>query len=206
MAVAPPEGRFTLTHDPSTETATEPYEFTQDWTKANIHIWRDVLRPFIDVPAHFLEIGSFEGRSTTWFLDNILTHPEAHITCVETFGGSIEHAQLDLSELEQRFDRNIARHAGKITKAKGHSRFLLRQLPIGSFDFAYVDGSHEAPDVLMDAMLVWDLVKPGSMVMFDDYRGGTPGVRHAVNAFMDCMTGRYELVRQEYSVTLAKID
>jgi predicted O-methyltransferase YrrM len=182
----------------------EPYEFTQDWTKQSIPVWEELLLPYVGVPARMVEVGSFEGRSTTWLLDNVLTHPEAHIVCVETFAGGTEHAQLDLSELEQRFDRNTARHAHKVTKAKGTSRDVLRQLPIASFDFAYVDGSHQAPDVLFDAVLVWDLVKIGGPVMFDDYGGGDPGVRVAVDAFMECMAGSYELVQKDYSVVLAK--
>jgi predicted O-methyltransferase YrrM len=182
----------------------EPYEFTQDWTKPSIPVWEELLRPYVGMPARFLEVGSFEGRSTTWLLDNVLTHPEARIVCVETFGGSIEHAQMDLSDLELRFDRNTARHAPKVTKMKGPSRDVLRQLPAGSFDFAYVDGSHEATDVLFDAVLIWDLVKTGGPVMFDDYGGGAPGVRMAVDAFMECMKGSYELVHKGYPVALTK--
>jgi predicted O-methyltransferase YrrM len=184
----------------------EPYEFTQNWTRKSIRIWRDLLRSYVDAPVRMLEVGSFEGRSTTWLLDHVLTHPEAHIVCVETFGGSSEHADLDLSDLEQRFDRNTARHATKLTKLKGSSRDVLRELPVASFDFAFIDGSHEAPDVLFDAVLVWDLVKTGCPVMFDDYGGGAPGVPMAVDAFMECMAGSYDLVHKGYSVVLIKTD
>ena len=37
------------------------------------------------------------------------------------------------------------------------------------FDFVYVDGSHEAPDVLADALLAHRLVRAGGVIAFDDY-------------------------------------
>jgi predicted O-methyltransferase YrrM len=182
------------------------YEFTQEWALNNVQSWTKLLQRFVGAPVRFLEVGSFEGRSTTWFLDNVLTHPDAHIHCIDTFGGSVEHAKLDLSELEQRFDHNTAPHAAKVTKSKGPSQVLLRELPPGSFDFAYVDGSHEAPDVLMDAVLVWDLVKPGGLIIFDDYGGGAPGVRIAVDAFMSCMEGRFDLAHKGYQVAITRTE
>jgi hypothetical protein len=36
-------------------------------------------------PVNFLELGSYEGRSTVWMLESLLTHPQSHITCVDPF-------------------------------------------------------------------------------------------------------------------------
>jgi hypothetical protein len=185
------------------------YEFTQDWLGPRAEWWQPVLQPYIGTPARMLEVGSFEGRSATWFLDNILTHPDARIVCVDTFGGSPEHRGLDLTDLESRFDRNMARHAGRFTKLKGSSHAILRTLEPASFDIAYIDGSHEAADVLMDAVLVWDLLKPGSIMMFDDYGTrweGFDGLRTAIDAFLACMEGRYELIRKQYQVILRRTE
>jgi Methyltransferase domain len=38
----------------------------------------------------------------------------------------------------------------------------------GWFDFVDVDGSHQAPDVLTDAVLAHQLVRVGGMIVFDD--------------------------------------
>lgn len=65
-----------------------------------------------------LEIGSYEGRSAVWFLENILTHPTARIVCVDLF------TRLPF---ELRFDHNI-RISGagdKVTKMKGRSETVL---------------------------------------------------------------------------------
>ena len=40
---------------------------------------------------------------------------------------------------------------------------------INYFDFIYIDGSHQAPDVLSDAVLGFKLLKIGGVMAFDDY-------------------------------------
>jgi hypothetical protein len=39
----------------------------------------------------------------------------------------------------------------------------------GYFDFIYVDGSHQAPDVLADAFLSFRLLRENGVIAFDDY-------------------------------------
>jgi predicted O-methyltransferase YrrM len=46
---------------------------------------------------------------------------------------------------------------------------VMRSLPLNSFDIVYIDGSHKASDVLEDAVISWRLVKPGGLIIFDDY-------------------------------------
>ena len=42
----------------------------------------------------------------------------------------------------------------------------------GAIDFIYVDGSHQAHDVLCDAILSFKLLRVGGIVCFDDYLWG----------------------------------
>jgi predicted O-methyltransferase YrrM len=37
------------------------------------------------------------------------------------------------------------------------------------FDFIYIDGSHQAADVLLDACLAFKLLRKGGVLCFDDY-------------------------------------
>jgi predicted O-methyltransferase YrrM len=74
--------------------------------------------------------------------------------------------------LEARFDHNIrvSGHAAKVVKIKGLSEAVLLDLESASYDAIYVDGSHRAVNVIMDAVLSWRLLKPGGVLIFDDYR------------------------------------
>ena len=88
------------------------YQFSTDWFSYNILIWNQVLKRFVGSPnLSFLEVGSWEGRSTCWLLDNVLLDESSTITCIDTFQGSIEHESMGLEEqikpLEVIFDHNI---------------------------------------------------------------------------------------------------
>ncbi|PZO55779.1 MAG: hypothetical protein DCF16_01505 [Alphaproteobacteria bacterium] len=41
--------------------------------------------------------------------------------------------------------------------------------PSWRYDIAYVDGSHQAPDVLIDSVLAFKLLRVGGIMVFDDY-------------------------------------
>lgn len=150
-----------------------------------------------------LEVGCWEGRSACWFLQ---TFSRCHLTCVDTFAGSAEHgASRTLIDLEQRFRHNLRPHAHRVDVRVGHSARQLLGLAPESFDIAYIDGSHETADVLVDACLAWALLKPGGVAMFDDYASDGAGVGGALDAFQACMRGRYEVLHRDYQLHLLKL-
>lgn len=60
------------------------FSYTSDWTSYNYSNWEQWFAGCRDQPnLCILEIGSFEGRSAVWFLENVLTHPSAQLVCVD---------------------------------------------------------------------------------------------------------------------------
>ncbi len=141
-----------------------PYVFTQGWHLLHVSDWENHLKDLKGKPdIHALEIGSYEGFSAIWQVENILTDPTSTITCIDIFDNTV---------IENRFDRNIEATgvSYKIKKIKGSSEKMLRGLSLEKYDYVYIDGCHLAKWVLSDAVLCWDLVKPGGLIIFDDYR------------------------------------
>ena len=182
------------------------YEFSADWVSENVRHWEQWLAPMKDKPGvKALEIGSFEGRSALWFLVNVLSYPTSSITCVDIFDNPV---------VEGRFDKNIAISglSNKVIKVKARSDDALKQFTSGSYDFIYIDGSHVAKDVLVDAVLAWELLKPGGAIIFDDYEwaGFGPRVgRHktpklAINAFLDVYSPYAEVLHKGSQLILRK--
>lgn len=83
------------------------YQFTQDWFSHNIPVWEQLATLLPQGQERsFLEIGSFEGRSAVWIIENMM-NPGDWIDCVDTWEGSEEHKNGELNGAEERFDHNI---------------------------------------------------------------------------------------------------
>ena len=197
-------------------TAVKGYTFTSDWFSFNIPTWQIYLQQFINQPnLTVLEIGSWEGRSTCWLLENVLTHPSATITCVDTFEGSFEHQSYDpdyIKSLEDRFDFNIQRSGAseKVKKIVGSSHQVLKGLPANTYDFIYIDGSHLACDVLIDAVLSWPLVKVQGLLVFDDYDFRFPNqpnqnTQIGIDAFVSSFSPKIEIIHKGHQLILRKL-
>jgi len=141
--------------------------FTVDWTTWNVRFWEPIFESHEFRPNNVLEIGSFEGRTTSWILDKF---PDARVTCVDTWEGSEEHNDAMKTGLFERFSNNISRFSDRVSVKRGPSGVVLRSFPCTeTFDLVYVDGSHYSRDALEDAILAWRLMKPGGFMIFDDY-------------------------------------
>ena len=183
--------------------------FDFDWFSRHIPLWQMLLAEFAGRPVLALEIGVFEGRSTRWLMENVLTHPESRLFYVDTFEGSPEHAGMQLNGLELRFAGNLAEYRSKLVGYHGRSFDGLRQLPSSYFDFIHIDGSHLAPDVLSDTVLSWPLLKAGGLLAFDDYEWSAfsdPRQRPklAIDAFLTVHHGTYDVVHKGYQVWVRK--
>ena len=194
------------------------YKFTTDWFSGNILVWNQVLTRFTNSPdARFLEVGSWEGRTACWLLDNILRNETSTLTCIDTFQGSIEHESMGFGEhlnsLESIFEHNIKQtgRSEQVKKLVGYSQEWLRQLPVDTFNFLYIDGSHVAADVLEDAILGWRLVKIGGIIIFDDYEWGayqdqpTLHPKLAVDSFLNIFQNKLKIIYKGYQVVVEKI-
>ncbi len=182
----------------------EAFRFTADWFSENIPVWQNYLGELAGRPhATFLEIGVYEGRATVWLLGNILTHQTATIDCIDPFL---------VPGIEENFDHNIrtAGTVGKVHKLKGLSQEVIRGLQLNHYDTVYVDGSHTAPDVLADAVLAFDTLKPGGIMIFDDY-----GWRYrqdpwlepklAIDAFLNIYQRKLQLLHKAHQVLIKKL-
>lgn len=191
------------------ENAASLPEYTQDWFSHHIPVWDRIIAQ--EKPRRILEIGSFEGRSACYLIEKCAASVggELSINCVDTWEGSFEHrpgasVAAVMGDVERRFDHNtrlalakVAKHVA-LRKLKRNSRDALAGLiaegALESFDLIYIDGSHEAPDVLADATMAFPLLRIGGILIFDDYlwsmqRPGAQDVllmpKLAIDAFMN---------------------
>jgi predicted O-methyltransferase YrrM len=171
---------------------TEP-QFTEDWVTEHTGLWRMLLNDFAGQPhVHALEIGSYEGRSSIWFLENILTDPTSHLTCVDPFFRDV-------------FVENLRPYESRVSWIRQYSHIALRQLPLQSYSFAYVDGEHTAPAVLEDAIITFRSLVAGGIMIFDDYRWRSehPDIRETmpglgIDSFLSVFKREIEVLHKDY--------
>lgn len=164
--------------------STKPdYKFTTPWFENTAKgVW-DSLIPTLK-PKRILEIGSYEGASTCYLINKLGLNKDTEIHCIDTWQGGLEHqidgnAPSDMTSVEELFHHNTkialseTGNYAKLFVHKGFSDVVLSTLLAKGmqdyFDFIYIDGSHQAPDVLCDAVLSFRLLRLNGVIAFDDY-------------------------------------
>lgn len=187
----------------------EKYQYSIDWFTPHIPVWQEYLGHLKNRPdLRYLEIGVNEGRSLIWMFENILTHPSSRATGIDLFP-----ANEDFPEgLEKIARANLA--AGGFSERtallKGYSYRMLRPLPVRSYDVIYIDGGHRAKTVLSDAVLSWDLLRDGGLMIFDDYLwevGNLPEAERpqiAIDAFLKTHGRDITIVHQGWQVIVRR--
>ena len=151
--------------------------FTTDWFSYAIPNFT-AIKQHLGTVNSSLEIGVFQGRSTCWQLENMLSDVGT-ITCIDPFIESDDTALSlgvlpEQSERELLFRNNIAevkKPNQTIEVIVSRSYPALAQLIIDKqqFDFIYVDGNHCAYSALTDACMCYGLLRSGGIMLFDDY-------------------------------------
>ena len=196
------------------------FSFTHNWFELVQEEWGKRTASLRGRELRILEIGSFEGASTTWILDNLLDHPDSRMIAIDTFEGGMEHHELNkpdvygLSSLEARFRSNVSkcRHFAKlrIMKMRSDDGLLALRGQADQFDLIYIDASHVAIDVLHDAVLCWRMLSVHGIMVFDDvrwkgYMEDCYNPRIAIKAFVSCAEPEVETEETESQLWVKKV-
>ena len=177
--------------------------------------WLNWLGHLQDQPnVSGLEAGTFRGYSSKWMLENIFTHPTARYYSVDTFEGSKEHQgdpTIDWAVLEAGTRAYLAPHPQSVI-IKGQSNHVLHKMYMDCqmFDFTYIDAAHDARNVLRDAVLAFDILKVGGVMIFDDYLWAMMAdpldrPKIAIDSFLSCNAKQIEVLGIGTQVGLKKI-
>ncbi len=176
-----------------------------DWFSKKIPILTHFLNKhqFSD-QINLLEIGSFEGRSSLFFINYFkskLSLNSIRLTCVDTWGGSNEslHKKIDFSLVERNFHKNIKPFFQSTKKQKCTSFEFFKSKNPQQYDLIFIDGSHEFKDVLVDAESSFKHIKKNGFIIFDDfnwfhYEDEKQNPAHAINIFLNNKINEFEII------------
>ena len=128
----------------------------------------------------WIEIGSYIGESSTL----VVGFPQIkRISCIE-----LNKEYCDL--LQKKFMKEIIASRYKIINESSdtaHSHFIDN-----SIDVVYIDSNHSYDFVYNDITQYYKKIKPGGFLTGHDYNNAWPGVKQAVNIFLEA---------QDYNIT-----
>ena len=147
------------------------YRFNhKDWFSKNIPIWNFIFKNenIFSKKINYLEIGSFEGRSTIFMAENI---KNIHINVVDPFVASEELSNIDFKLIFKTFTNNIAAFKNKIKINKTTSDIFFKKNK-KKFDIIYVDGAHNKEQVKSDSLNALKYLNKDGIIIFDDLLWG----------------------------------
>jgi predicted O-methyltransferase YrrM len=185
-----------------------PFQFTNTWFNRNINISMKILKGlFLNKQVKVLEIGTHEGRSTIWMLENLCELPGSTFTSVDPYCTDDTTSPVD-SETYKRFSHNVklSTHVDKFDQHIDFSYNIMPKLIEEKkiYDIIYLDGSHLEKDVLYDAEHSHKMLESGGIILFDD-AGSSSGVMPAITAFLVKYPTEYKVLLKEWQMMIQKI-
>ena len=139
--------------------------------------------------AHFVEVGAFEGKSTSFMAVEIANcDKEIRFDVIDTWEGSEEHQPggahaspiIASNELYDAFIRNMRPVEHIINPIRLPSLQAAASYPDRSLDFVFIDASHDYENVKADILAWRPKVKLNGYLGGHDYQELFPGVMQAV--------------------------
>jgi predicted O-methyltransferase YrrM len=178
------------------------FRYTKDISSHAFDNFSQFLSPMCGRSAHFLEIGSHEGRSAVWLLSNILTNKQSTITCVDN------NACKTIETLRY----NTNRFINQVRIMEESSITALSKLVLEGplFEFIYIDGKHNEYMPLNDMVLCHELLHVGGIMAIDDYlmqdseQYGKNTVKVCVDNFLNVYSDYYTILLSDYQFWIQK--
>jgi predicted O-methyltransferase YrrM len=210
------------------------YIFNSDWFHYGIKtdIFNNIKLNIYN-KIDILEIGAFEGKSSVWFIDTYLNHPDSSITIIDPyletdtttnvesgtfniFKHNIKNTKLlDKVIFHKEKSKDILVNLNRINPKNDYSCYDIytsqeKILPYSklksSFDIIFIDGSHLKKDIIVDIVLTWDLLKKDGYMILDDYQSEGQDVKSCINFFLSCIdSNEYTILHDRYQLILKKL-
>ena len=168
------------------------YFFTQDVFSFRIPTWQEHLQPLLTTEQiNIVEVGSYQGMSACWLLDNILIHPGDKLTCIEP-------------KFDPKLRENLAKTGSesKVILLEGDVHQHLSSLDANNIDLVNLQDKCKKPEyVEKNAIFGWKSLKKGGIMVFKDYGWTNPAYpeikpKLGIDRFLESIKGEWELVHK----------
>lgn len=193
------------------------------------HLWNDEMKQNSKELKDLnlcLEIGCFEGLTSNYIVENILS-TSGKLICVDPLTDNYLNDNLTNSDITNnetiykyfnnqydRFTSNVKKYLDN-QKIELHRDISKNVFPIlnekygNQFDFIYIDGDHRAFAVYLDAIESFKICRSGGIILFDDYSWGKELYKEdststGIDKFLLEYNDQYDLMAKGYQVMIRK--
>ena len=144
-------------------------KFSNKWFLNNFDIFNFFLPKDKNYEFDYLEVGCFEGLSSFFVLSEYKAVNAILLDIWDIPNPNSKTLSHNFNSIEKAFDNNLS--GFDFTKIKDDSVVAMRKLfkQHKSFDFIYIDGSHNGEDILSDAIEAFKILKKEGLIFFDDF-------------------------------------
>ena len=155
-----------------------------------------------------LEIGCFEGLSTTFFVDQFLSKPDSTLTAVDPFilYSKNDHISL-LNHLQiKNFFYNISqsKYPEKV-QYMGLTSDHFFEVNKTKYNFIYIDGMHTKEQIPKDIINSWDSLLTDGIIWMDDYLGDNCKLKKTFDEAIASLRGKHEVIHRGYQIAIKKL-
>ena len=143
--------------------------FSNKWFLNNFDIFNFFLPKDKNSKFDYLEVGCFEGLSSFFVLSEYKAVNAILLDIWDMPNPNSKTLSHNFNSIEKAFDNNLS--GFNFTKIKDDSVVAMRKLfkQNKSFDFIYIDGSHNGEDILSDSIEAFKILKKEGLIFFDDF-------------------------------------
>ena len=186
------------------------YRYTKTWFIGS-EIHRNLLKHINKgTKINMLEIGCFEGLSSSCFSDNLLDREDSTLDCVDPYIESGTDSEITTlyvnNNVENNFLHNISRSKSysKITFHKTKSDFFFENNK-KTFNLIYIDGCHEEKFIINDMENSFRYLEKGGVMWMDDYEGNSGKIKHIMDRFLEKYKEKIKIIHKGYQIAIKKL-
>ena len=137
---------------------------TTDYFSLNAYYWDLIINKNFNTFS-YLEIGSWEGNSALYILENFKTKK---VVCVDIWDLYEDSYKNESFKRFENFQSNLLSYKDRYSFFKNTSDIFFQDNN-EKFDIIYIDGWHEAPQVYKDICNSWNCLNKDGIIICDDY-------------------------------------
>lgn len=186
-------------------------KYSKNFTDRHTKNWLNVTKEFIKKPnVEMLELGTFEARSSKFFIDNILTGKNSKLVTVDFKPDITKYSLSNIKQMEDNYPNfNFIRADFK--------NFLAEEISLDrKYDIIYQDGGKISLTTMYQLICCYYLLNSNGILIIDDYEwvnknnnknlklNNNEGPKEAVDTFIKFIKYDITILHKGYQLILKK--